>query len=112
MIERVIYFLKELPDKYLLVLVLIIMLSVAIRFGAIEPREIWLLVRDITIAIISIAGYKRLQAAQEINNDVKGNMSLTPPEPKNPDTNSPTPNEEPDDINNPVFHEIKKDSEN
>jgi len=110
MIERVIYFLKELPDKYLLVLVLIIMLSVAIRFGAIEPREIWLLVRDITIAIISIAGYKRLQAAQEINADIKTDtVSLTPPEPKNTDSNSPTPSEEPDEIDTPVFHEVKKE---
>lgn len=66
---KLIHFLKELPDKYLLILVLLIMLGVAMRFGAIEPREIWLLVRDITIAIISIAGYKRItQAADPSNN--------------------------------------------
>ncbi len=67
MLNKILHFLKDLPDKYILILVLVIMLGVAIRFGAIEPREVWLLVRDVTIAIISIAGYKRMTAAQEFN---------------------------------------------
>lgn len=64
--DKFMVFLKDLPDKYILIIVLLIMLGVAMRFGAIEPREIWLLVRDVTIAIISIAGYKRMSQSQEI----------------------------------------------
>lgn len=64
--DKLMVFLKDLPDKYILIIVLSIMLAVAISFKAIEPREVWLLVRDITIAIISIAGYRKMSQSQEI----------------------------------------------
>lgn len=75
---KIIYFLKELPDKYILITVLIIMLGVAMRFGAIEPREVWLLVRDITIAIISIAGYKRISQPSEPKQEISAEVINTP----------------------------------